>query len=325
MACFKVTYNMKDRGLSTLFKHKIFTIDAKEREDWDYTSLEQYLGDYEFSVSNQVIEKYKNNEDITVILRDMLADQCHFKVDNNKSSRYVGKKQYIKCIIPVYILVFFKKLFISTLVYDAEDMTIPVSESITFRFDTDNKTVEIDALDLYIPSDNPYFIYARNAASSLSVESIGLEDYCIDNTKDVKDFYNFNQMSKWKEVNQLKNEKSIEDKSGIYMLYDENNNTFYVGKAAKRLKNRMLEHRDNISGNDPIPGFTHYRYSVISSEYYEFLYLIENAAIHDAAWILNMPSAAKFTPSLAEDCSKMGISLNSCRMVNTREHQTRKQ
>lgn len=38
----------------------------------------------------------------------------------------------------------------------------------------------------------------------------------------------------------------------------------------------------SIGGNDPIPDFTHYRYSVISGEHYEFLYLIENAAIHDA-------------------------------------------
>lgn len=324
MACFIVTYNMKERGLSTLFKHKIFTVDAKERDDWYYSNLQQYLGDYEFSVSNDVFEKYKENEEIEVILKEMLADKCHFKLDNNKSSRYSGKKQYIRCTIPVYILGFFKKLFVSTLVFDAEDMTIPESESITFRFDTNNKTVTIAELDLYMPNDNPYFIYARNAASSLSVEAIGLEDYCIENTKDVKDFYNFNQMSKWKDVKQLKNERGIEDKPGIYMLYDEKSNTFYAGKAI-RLKDRMLQHMNNAAGNDPIPGFTHYRYSVISGEYYEFLYLIENAAIHDAAWILNMPKATQFTPSLAEECSKMGISLNDCKMVNTQEHQTRKQ
>jgi hypothetical protein len=82
---------------------------------------------------------------------------------------------------------------------------------------------------------------------------------------------------------------------------------------------------NNAAGNDPIPSFTHYRYSVISGEYYEFLYLIENAAIHDAAWILNMPKATKFTPSLAEECSKIGISLNDCKLVNTQDHQTRRQ
>ena len=41
----------------------------------------------------------------------------------------------------------------------------------------------------------------------------------------------------------------------------------------------MLQHEKNINGNDPIPEFTHYRYTVISYEYYEFLYLIENAAL----------------------------------------------
>jgi excinuclease UvrABC nuclease subunit len=40
-------------------------------------------------------------------------------------------------------------------------------------------------------------------------------------------------MSKWKDVKQLKNEKGIEDKPGIYMLYDEKSNTFYAGKAIR--------------------------------------------------------------------------------------------
>lgn len=324
MACFIVTYNMKERGLSTLFKHKIFTIDAKERVDWDYSNLQQYLGNYEFCVSNNVFEKFKENKEVEKILKEMLEDKCHFKVDNNKSPRYSGNKQYIKCIIPVYILEFFKKLFISTLVFDAENTVIPESESITFRFDTGNKTVTIADLELYMPSGNPYYIYARNAASSLSVEAIGLENYCIENTKDIKDFYNLNQISKWKDANQLKDEKGIEGKAGIYMLYDKKANTFYIGKAIK-LKDRILCHKNNSTGNDPIPNFTHYRYSVISGEYYEFLYLIENAAIHDAAWILNMPKATKFTPSLAEECLKNEISINNCKMVNTQEHQTRKQ
>lgn len=324
MDSFKVIYNMKERGLSTLFRHKIFTIDAKERAHWDYSNLQQYLGDYELSVSDNVFVKYMKNKEIEVILREMMADKCHFKVDNNKSDRYSGKKQYIRCIIPVYILGFFKKLFVSTIVFDVENMTIPKSESITFEFDTNNKIVTINDLDLYMPNNNPYYIYARNAASSLSVEAIGLEKYCIQNSKEVKDFYNFNQMTKWKNVKQLKNEKGIEDKPGIYMLYDKKSNTFYVGKAIS-LKNRMLQHMNNIAGNDQISGFTHYRYSVISGEYYEFLYLIENAAIHDAAWILNMPKATKFTPSLAEECTKERISLNDCKMVNIQEHQTRKQ
>ena len=37
---FYVTYNMEKRGLSSLFKRKIFNIYAEERTDWDYISLQ---------------------------------------------------------------------------------------------------------------------------------------------------------------------------------------------------------------------------------------------------------------------------------------------
>ena len=74
---------------------------------------------------------------------------------------------------------------------------------------------------------------------------------------------------------------------------------------------------------DPIQNFTHYRYSVISQEYFEFLYLIENSAIHDFAWLLDMPNAKKYTPSLVKKLKF--INLSSCKIVNTAEHQTRKQ
>lgn len=80
--------------------------------------------------------------------------------------------------------------------------------------------------------------------------------------------------------------------------------------------------------NDSIPNFTHYRYTVISYEYYEFLYLIENAAIHDIAWILNMPDAKRCTPSLSEKIKKTidsNIKLEDCTMVNNLEYQTKQQ
>jgi hypothetical protein len=48
--------------------------------------------------------------------------------------------------------------------------------------------------------------------------------------------------------------------------------------------------------------------------------LIENAAIHDSAWLLDMPKAQKFTPLLVKICKG---SLTECKMVNTHEYQTR--
>lgn len=209
----------------------------------------------------------------------------------------------------------------STIVYQAQGVKIPQYETIQFTFDTnDGGTVNITDLDVYVPDNNPFYQYAKNAVSSLSVEAIGLKQFSIEKDNKVKDFYNLIQTTKWKKVALLDKETGIDDKAGVYMLYDENENIFYVGKAIK-LKSRIIQHKKNANGNDPIPNFTHYRYSVISGEYYEFLYLIENAAIHDCAWLLDMPKAQKFTPSLA----KSGYGIDKCKMVNTAEHQTRTQ
>ena len=142
-------------------------------------------------------------------------------------------------------------------------------------------------------------------------------------------------MSKWKKANgffergeegkilELKDkngvlkENIISGQPGIYMLYDENLNEFYIGKA-KNLRLRILQHAINADGKDPIPGFTHYRYSVVNPEYIQFLYLIENAGIHDLAWLLNMDKAQKIRTAL---CKNTKNNLNNCKMVNTHERQ----
>lgn len=324
MARYGVTYNMQEQGLSTLFKYRIFTIMATDRKNWDYNSLDQYLIDYEFLVSPVVMQKYAGDMDVTEILTEMMQDKCYFSVDNNKAKRYSGSKQYIRCVIPVYLLRFLKKLFVSTMVYDAEKLPIPQNEFVKFEFDTEQKTVSMVDLQLYKPNDNPYYKYAKNAASSLSVEAIGLEQYLLGTDKEVKDFYDTRFVSGWKEAKELVKEKGIEDRAGVYMLYDAKSNLFYVGKAV-RLKERILQHQKDASGKDPIPNFTHYRYSVINGEYYEFLYLIENAAIHDGAWLFSMPRAQNYTPSLGEKLASMGKRLDDIIMVNAQEHQTRKQ
>lgn len=324
MAKYTVTYNAQDRGLPTLFKYKRFTINSAERDDWDYNNLEQYLINYEFSISPEVMQKYAKDAEITEVLTEMVQEKSCFSVDNNKSKRYSGRNQYIRCVIPVSILRFLKKLFVSTLVYDAEGMELKEKEFMKFEFDTEQKTVVMVDLHLYIPHENPYYKYAKNAVSSLSIEAIGLENYAIGGDKAVKDFYDTRAVSGWKEAKKLEKETAIEDKAGVYMLYDANHNLFYVGKAI-RLKERMLQHRKNPNRNDPIPDFTHYRYSVINGEYYEFLYLIENAAIHDGAWLLNMPNAKNYTAPLAKEVSKKGKHMEDIYMVNTQEHQTRKQ
>ena len=44
------------------------------------------------------------------------------------------------------------------------------------------------------------------------------------------------------------------------------------------------------------------------------------SAIHDFAWFLDMPKASKYCPALAKI-----MKMDTCKMVNTAEHQTRKQ
>ena len=55
MAKFKIHYDMKERGLSTLFKHRLFTIDAPERKNWNYEKLEQYLLDYKLVINSNIL------------------------------------------------------------------------------------------------------------------------------------------------------------------------------------------------------------------------------------------------------------------------------
>jgi hypothetical protein len=317
---FKIEYDMGDRGLTTLFKHQYFTIDAKERKNWDYEHLNDYMGEYKIYISSNVENKFEKNESIGSALKDLSKSESKLEISNNKSERYAGKKQYIRCRISKYLSEILKKIFVSTLVYEKEKIEIPESEKIIFEFDTRKKMVEIVDIKVYEPIDNPYYKYARNAVGSLSVEAIGINQYSVESEKGIKDFYDRTRMSAWKERKNLEKESEIASKAGVYMLYDEKNNSFYVGKAIQ-LKERMIQHTKKP--DDPIPNFTHYRYSVISPEYREFLYLIENAAIHDCAWLFDMPAAQKYTPSLVKKVKTANLSL--CHIVNVVEHQTRKQ
>ena len=311
---------MEDRGIPTLFKYQYFTVDAKERQNWNYNNLDAYLCEYSIQISEELKKKFESNNFISTVLDEIEKSSAKFKITRNESERYYGEKQYIKCRISKYILKQFKKIFISTLVYESEKMKIPESEAIVFEFDNVKKTVTIIDITVYQPKDNPFFKYARNAVDSLSVEAVGLEKYSVEKKKEIRDFYDRSQMTPWKERKYLKDESEVANRAGVYMLYNENENTFYIGKAGQ-LKNRMLQHAEKQ--DDCIHSFTHYRYSVISSEYYGLLYLIENAAIHDFAWVLDMPSAKKYTPSLVKKVK--AVDLSKCRMVNTVEHQTRRQ
>lgn len=323
MSTFIVHMDLQKRGVPTLFKWHRFTIDAEIHKKW--ICVDDYLKKYRLEISDQIFKRI--SKEATEILKDMMDNtDILFSVESNKGERYLqkGKTPYIRCVFDKAFLEYIKRLFISTIVYESKQMTLPEEkhESIDFEFDTEKKIVTIIDIKLYEPLNDPYFEYARNAVCTLSVESIGIGDYSISEDK-VKDFYNWNNISGWKKRQDImteKGEESLEGKAGIYMLYDTAKNEFYVGKA-RNLRERIIQHAKNTVGNDPIPDFTHYRYSLINMEYYELLYLIENAAIHDCAMILDMPKASKLNKPLMRVAKKASLSLENCKMVNTHERQ----
>jgi predicted GIY-YIG superfamily endonuclease len=309
MERFNIKYSPKGKTV-TLFKYRYLVLDKRNREMIDFSRISEYLGKYMITVTDNVIDKYSGS-----VFSDVLADLQsgeHSLVLSNPEDK---SGQYLRCMLERETTGLLKKLFLSTLVFDNEGMDCPVQECVEISFDTNNKTETIINLDLYIPTNDPYYKYAQRAAVNMSVETIGLCNY---SKKEVKNFYDITNVGKWKPVSYLEKEKGIRDASGIYMLYNAPANALYIGKAV-RLKERIEQHRKDAS--DYMQDFTHYRYSVVADEYFEFLYLLENAAIHDVAQILEMPGAKTYKSPLI----KIATDISSCTISNRVEYQTKKQ
>lgn len=300
-----------------LFNYRYISVNKTISDRIGIERLEHYLGKYRLCVSENVVEKFRKTGHYE-LLEELNSGEEVMEM-MNPAHTY---KLYMRCLLSVKTVNILKKLFVSTLVYNAEKMKCPLTESITIEFDVEKRTATISDLSLYMPRNDPFYRYARNAASILSTEAIGLDGYCSEKTHKIKNFYDSSKMTPWKAYEYLEREKNISDMPGIYMLYDSASNEVYIGKA-KRLKERIEQHTKTPS--DYMCNFTHYRYSAICDEYFEFLYLIENAAIHDAAQIVEMTNAKNYTSSLASLVKKTGNSLDECRLVNRVECQTKKQ
>jgi len=324
MSTFICSLDLQEIGLPTLFKWHRFTVDANMHKQWgDYN---EYLREYEMMIAPSVYDQVSKNT--ANILAELASNKIMFSVQKNKAERYEGKTPYIRCVFDRVLLEYIKRLFISTIVYAAKGKAFPENEheTIEFTFDTVKGTVTITSIHVYEP-DDPYYEYAKNAVYTLSVEAIGLGEYSMPDDNKIKDFYNWDNISSWKKRSFIFDDKAnsaLAGKAGVYMLYDDDKNELYVGKAINLLE-RIKQHADNVDGNDPIPDFTHFRYSIINMEYYEFLYLIENAAIHDCAMILDMPKASKLNKPLVKIVEKSGKTLDKCSIVNTHERQRKKE
>ena len=80
---FYVTLDMQKRGLSTLFKHKIFTILEEERKNWNYDRLDDYLISYKFCISKSLINSFEVESEVRKVLNTMLEDECFFTITKN--------------------------------------------------------------------------------------------------------------------------------------------------------------------------------------------------------------------------------------------------
>jgi len=324
MSTFTCALDLQKIGLPTLFIHSRFTVEASIHKQWkDYS---EYLKSYRLEIDPSIYNKVSANN--VELLKELSENEIMFSVENNKGKRYDDKNQYIRCVFDRVLLEYIKRLFISTIVYAAKGKAFPENEheTIEFTFDTVKGTVTITSIHVYEP-DDPYYEYAKNAVYTLSVEAIGLGEYSMPDDNKIKDFYNWDNISSWKKRSFIFDDKAnsaLAGKAGVYMLYDDDKNELYVGKAINLLE-RIKQHADNVDGNDPIPDFTHFRYSIINMEYYEFLYLIENAAIHDCAMILDMPKASKLNKPLVKIVEKSGKTLDKCSIVNTHERQRKKE
>lgn len=318
------------KNINTLFNEswRYFTIPAKYRKDW---VDDEGCGQYAFvGISSVVKKRYENYSDISSILSNMgeaLADETMTITPNEGTlkghltdGQFVTSYSHYRCQLSVRLLQAFKCLFISTFVYSSSAKAIPVenfTESFTLLFNYKEQTVSLQNLCLYTPED-PYLLFARKAARHTSFNtafSLNVPD-----DEKVRDFYS--DSKGWHPLAELETMQEVYDV--IYMLYDENSQAFYVGRADK-LKERLMQHRDGFYPNEPIQNFTHFRYSVISQEYSEYSYLIENSAIHDSAWLLHMPKAKQYKPSLQTQIAKKIVigDMNQIKLVNQVEHQTR--
>lgn len=303
---FKITYRMDGKSLKTLFHHKRFTIPGKLYKQLDFHIMD-CKGTYNLRISENV--KNQKDEEVLEILNSIdLKANIEITVSTAKNRYYV-----VRGAIDHLLLHAIKKLFISTIAYAKVGTQIPKIESIEFTFDCLNKQVLISSLELYQPYDNPYFIYSRN---TLSIENIGIGNFKTKNDSERRNFYEQGKISVWKSVNKIDQEQELLGLPGIYMLFNSDNQYFYVGKSQNLLQ-RIKQHLDNQA--DPCYGSTHYRYSVIQSEYYEMLDLIENAAIHDIAWIMDMPKAKTYKPGLSTIAN-----IEKCKMINKIERQTKR-
>lgn len=265
------------------------------------------------------------SEQTKEILESINAHDNNIEIQANKGTINVDYIDKIKpefkygnyiAVLDRYIWRKLQALFLSTFVLEKG-----TNEGFTVSFDGVNKTAQIIDISVDEHSDDEFYVAMRDGARLTNMSK-----YTQDNSKnDRQNFYKGrDECYEWKPVSEL---EQLKTKVGainnvIYMLYDDNNRYFYVGKADD-LTVRLQQHRKDE--NDIMRNFTHFRYSKVSDAHVNDIYLIENAAIHDLAAIFNMPKGVNYKGIDWETCV-MGLipgSPNVYTLQNSVEKQTK--
>lgn len=203
------------------------------------------------------------------------------------------------------------RVFVSTIVFNSKKIKWPTDnsgkkinpEGLMIEFDMDKHTAVITDISVYSPIDAiPFQVYINDVLDKIWDEIEQSDDEIKQNGDKTEekavDYYTDLKIDAtknwgvWQPVSKLDEALAtgLVAPFGVYMLYNSEKKTFYVGKGNEVYK-RMDAHRKNKSPNEPMPEFDYFRFSLVDKKYHKELFLIENAAIHDCAAILNMPKA----------------------------------
>ena len=357
MTQFDMTFTLDESNISTFMEPGWRLLNVKNAKE---ISREQDC-DFFFPVrvDHKVKDKYKEYPSVVRLLErietECLNETLEFQFRRNAISKNkysyeeLGQTNYrntMKCKFPPLLHEYMVPLFIASIVNYQEIMKAKgdekrnlktsfqnmienfKNESFTFTLKVENAiaTATLTDLDLYKSKGNPFVEYARNSMIQTSVSHVlGKEIFESNKEERIENFYNYDTIKDWQPIELLKEIEVGKCKNVIYMLYDEKADPprFYVGQALD-LRTRLEQHL--AKETDPIKNFTHFRYTMLNDSYDNYIYYIENAAIHDCAAILNMPNRKKLKKSLQEYIHSDSVSgsIENVIMVNTAEHQTRK-
>lgn len=299
-------------------------VPAKCRREW---SDDDAIGTYKISVDIPgIMQKHSElSEQTKKILESINAHNNNIEIQANDGTMYgqmiddanlVIKYNNYRAVLDRYMWRKLQVLFLSTFVLEKG-----TNEGFRVSFDGVNKTAQIIDISVDEHSDNEFYTAMREGARLTS-----LSKYTYNNSQNGRqNFYKDGDgCSEWKTVKELDElqGKNVTVNNVIYMLYDDNNKYFYVGKADD-LTERLQEHRKDE--NDIMRNFTHFRYSEVSDAHVNDIYLIENAAIHDLAAIFNMPKGVNYKGIDWETCVMGWIpgSPNVYTLQNSVEKQTK--